>query len=123
MDTETYGTFDGERMVGDDGKIYPVPANYASKSKLVEGDKLAMRTADGRILFKQIEKCARREAVGTFRFDEAGNPVVVVGDVPFDVLTSSATYFGLQDGDEVVVTVPAAGGRWASIDGVIDEVH
>ena len=32
------GTFDGQIMIGIDGKQYPVPANYASKSKLVEGD-------------------------------------------------------------------------------------
>ena len=32
------GIFDGQIMIGPDGKNYPVPANYASKSKLVEGD-------------------------------------------------------------------------------------
>ena len=32
------GVFDGQNMVGSDGKTYPVPANYASKSKLVQGD-------------------------------------------------------------------------------------
>ena len=31
------GVFDGQNMVGSDGKIYSVPPNYASKSKLVEG--------------------------------------------------------------------------------------
>ncbi|MFZ1243390.1 MAG: hypothetical protein WAQ22_04605, partial [Candidatus Saccharimonas sp.] len=29
------GVFDGQVMIGPDGKNYPVPANYASKSKLV----------------------------------------------------------------------------------------
>ena len=32
------GVFDGQMMMGPDGKNYPIPANYASKSKLVEGD-------------------------------------------------------------------------------------
>ena len=32
------GVFDGQTMIGPDGKSYPVPANYASKSKLIEGD-------------------------------------------------------------------------------------
>src|SRR5690606_16926125 len=36
------GVFDGENMVDDAGKKYPVPANYASKSKLVEGDMLKL---------------------------------------------------------------------------------
>ena len=30
------GIFDGQMMLGPDGKNYPIPANYASKSKLVE---------------------------------------------------------------------------------------
>ena len=29
-------------MIGPDGKNYPVPANYASKSKLIEGDILKL---------------------------------------------------------------------------------
>jgi hypothetical protein len=36
------GVFDGQNMVGPDNKQYPVPANYASKSKLVEGDVLKL---------------------------------------------------------------------------------
>ena len=38
------GVFDGQVMLGPDGKNYPVPTNYASKSKLVEGD--IMKTDD-----------------------------------------------------------------------------
>jgi hypothetical protein len=30
------GVFDGQNMVGSDGKTYPVPANYASKSSNIE---------------------------------------------------------------------------------------
>ena len=40
------GVFDGQKFVGPDGKEYPVPANYASKSKLVEGDILKLTIAD-----------------------------------------------------------------------------
>ena len=40
------GIFDGQKMAGPDGKEYPVPANYASKSKLVEGDILKLTIAD-----------------------------------------------------------------------------
>ena len=49
------GVFDGQNMVGSDGKTYPVPANYASKSKLVQGDILKLTIAeDGAFLYKQI---------------------------------------------------------------------
>ena len=40
------GVFDGQTMLGPDGKNYPIPANYASKSKLVEGDILKLTIAD-----------------------------------------------------------------------------
>src|SRR3989344_9662515 len=40
------GVFDGQNMIGPDGKTYPVPANYASKSKLVQGDILKLTIAD-----------------------------------------------------------------------------
>ena len=49
------GVFDGQVMIGPDGKNYPVPANYASKSKLVEGDMLKLTiTDDGGFIYKQI---------------------------------------------------------------------
>ncbi len=34
------GTFNGQNMVADDGKIYPIQANYASKSRLIQGDRM-----------------------------------------------------------------------------------
>ena len=48
------GVFDGQNMVGSDGKTYPVPANYASKSKLVQGDILKLTIGDdGAFLYKR----------------------------------------------------------------------
>src|SRR6476659_6980810 len=59
------GVFDGQNMVGSDGKIYPVPANYASKSKLVQGDILKLTIADdGAFMYKQIGPIPRRQVVG-----------------------------------------------------------
>ncbi|MEK7102138.1 MAG: hypothetical protein AAB912_00730, partial [Patescibacteria group bacterium] len=56
----TDGVFDGKHMITDDGIVHPVPENYASKSKLVEGDMLQMVfSADGRQYFKQISRVAR----------------------------------------------------------------
>ena len=42
-------------MLSPDGKNYPIPANYASKSKLVEGDLMKLTIAeDGSFIYKQI---------------------------------------------------------------------
>ena len=60
------GVFDGQTMHDADGKAYPVPANYASKSKLVEGDILKLTIADdGSFIYKQIGPVARRQVIGT----------------------------------------------------------
>src|SRR5579884_786339 len=60
------GVFDGQNMVGSDGKTYPVPANYASKSKLVQGDILKLTIADdGSFMYKQIGPIPRKQVVGT----------------------------------------------------------
>ena len=54
-ETIVEGVFDGQNMIGHNSKIYPVQANYASKSHLVEGDVLKLTIVDGgRFLFKQI---------------------------------------------------------------------
>ena len=60
------GVFDGQVMIGPDGKSYPVPANYASKSKLVEGDILKLTIAnDGGFIYKQIGPIPRKQIIGT----------------------------------------------------------
>jgi hypothetical protein len=60
------GLFDGQKMIGPDGKEYPVPANYASKSKLVEGDILKLTiTDDGGFVYKQIGPTERKQIIGT----------------------------------------------------------
>src|SRR5262245_32822941 len=64
------GVFDGQNMMGSDGKTYPVPANYASKSKLVQGDILKLTIAeDGVFLYKQIGPIPRKQVVGTLKLE------------------------------------------------------
>ena len=64
------GVFDGQNMVGSDGKTYPVPANYASKSKLVQGDILKLTIAeDGAFLYKQIGPIPRKQVVGLLKLE------------------------------------------------------
>src|SRR3989344_7159857 len=96
------GTFDGQIMLGTDGKQYPVPANYASKSKLVEGDMLKLTiTTDGAFLYKQIGPIERRHAIAVVTQDENGNYYVLADGKPYRVLLASITYFKAAPGDEV----------------------
>lgn len=48
------GTFTGEKMAGDDGKEYAVPPNYASKSKIVPGDRMKLTvTKSGSFIYSK----------------------------------------------------------------------
>ena len=59
------GIFNGEKMIGPDGQLYDVPVNYASKSKLVEGDMLKLIiTERGTFVYKQIQPVERVRLVG-----------------------------------------------------------
>lgn len=54
------GVFTGEEMLGVDENKYPVPVNYASKSKLVQGDKMKLTIdGSGKMLYKQIKQIDR----------------------------------------------------------------
>lgn len=120
------GTFDGQIMLGTDGKQYPVPANYASKSKLVEGDMLKLTiTTDGTFLYKQIGPIERRHAIGFVTQDEGGNYYVVANGKPFRVLLASITYFKATPGDEVAVMLPRdLEASWAAIENILQKgVH
>lgn len=120
------GTFDGQIMIGSDGKQYPVPANYASKSKLVEGDMLKLTiTNNGTFLYKQIGPIERRHTLGIITQDEAGNYYVLASGKPYRVLLASITYFKASPGDEVAAVLPKSlDASWAAIENVTQKgVH
>lgn len=115
------GVFDGEKMIGPDGKQYTVPSNYASKSKLVEGDIMKLTiTPNGTFLYKQIGPIERSRLVGELLKDDDGNFYAVVNNKKWRILTASVTYYRGEDGDEVVILVPKNGeSRWAAVENII----
>lgn len=116
------GLFDGQNMLGPDGKMYSVPANYASKSKLVEGDRLKLTiTNDGAFIYKQIGPIDRQRLIGILAKDETTNEFrVLAGEKSYRVLLASVTYFKGEPGDEVVILVPKnKSSRWAAVENVI----
>lgn len=118
------GAFDGQNMTGPDGKQYSVPANYASKSKLVEGDILKLTiTRDGSFIYKQIGPVDRLRIIGQLVRDEVtGEYKVTAEGKSYKVLLASITYFKGEMGDEVVVLVPTVGEpRWAAVENIIKQ--
>lgn len=115
------GVFDGQNMVGSDGKTYPVPANYASKSKLVQGDILKLTIADdGSFMYKQIGPIPRKQIVGVL-IQENGHYYVDVNKKKYRVLLASVTYFKAKPGDQVSVNVPEddSHAEWAALEAAL----
>ena len=101
------GVFTGEDMLGVDENRYPVPVNYASKSKLVQGDKLKLTIeGNGKMLYKQILPIERETKVGLLT-REHGKYQVVVEDQTYDVLTAAVTHFKGNIGDKISIVIPA----------------
>lgn len=114
------GHFDGQNMVGPDGKTYPIPANYASKSKLVQGDTLKLTIGeDGSFIYKQIGPIERKKLIGTLSLKD-GQYYVEAKGVDYHVLFASVSYFKAQPGDQVTIVVPEVeASEWAAIEAVL----
>ena len=115
------GTFDGQVMLGTDSRQYPVPANYASKSKLVEGDMLKLTiTPDGSFIYKQIGPAERKRLIGIANQDMDGNYFIAAEGKAYKVLLASITYFKVEPGDEVTLVIPRdLDSDWGSIENVL----
>lgn len=116
------GVFDGERMIGKDNHQYAVPANYASKSKLVSGDLLKLTIhPDGSYKYKQIQKVESKNIMGTLTYDGGKYKVLANGKL-YNVLLASVTYFKGEVGDKVSIIVPEHQETdWATVDVIIPQ--
>lgn len=116
------GIFDGQKMIGENGQIFVVPANYASKSKLVSGDGLKLIiTQSGNFIFKQIGPVERERLIGELAIDPLTRQFVVkVNGRDWKVLTASVTYFKGEAGDEAVILTPKVGSTsWAAVENIV----
>lgn len=100
------GIFTGKDMLGADKNIYPVPANYASKSKIVEGSKLKVTIkADGSYQYKIIEEIPFDTSTGTLIKD--GDQFMIISQWGiYQVLPASVTYLQARVGDRISIRIP-----------------
>ena len=100
------GVFTGEQMLGSDQNTYPVPVNYASKSKLVQWDKLKLTIeANGRMLYKQISPIERDTKLWLLTSDN-GKFQVIADGVTYNVLTAAVTHFKAEIWDSITIVLP-----------------
>lgn len=114
------GVFDGQNMIDPEGQSYPVPANYASKSKLVEGDGMKLTITDeGKFIYKQISPIERKTLVGVL-IQEDGQYKVLADGKAYRVLLASVTFYRAEVGDQVTILLPDnMEASWGAIDAVI----
>ncbi len=98
--------FTWEEMLWADGNKYPVPANYSSKSKLVQWDKLKVTiTPNGKMLYKQIAPINRSFITGLVVKEKEKFQVVAEWKT-YDLLTAAVTHFKASIWDTVTVIIP-----------------
>ncbi|MFA5843044.1 MAG: hypothetical protein WC882_05275 [Candidatus Gracilibacteria bacterium] len=114
------GIFDGQNMIGPNEKIYTVAVNYASKSKLIPGDRLKLTIqGNGSFLYKQIGPIERKHVKGVLSLENGEYHVLAEGK-SYKVLLASVTYFKASIGDELTFIIPAQGdSEWGAIENVI----
>jgi len=119
--SEIYGEFDGKDMKTIDGEKYPVPPNYASKSRLLEGDGLKLYVQDnGDFLYKLVNPIHRRRIIVNIEKDKSGSLILLCDGKEFRVSRATETFFKLKDGDKVMAIIPKFGETGgASIEGII----
>ncbi len=116
------GIFDGREMVGPEGEKHPVPENYASKSKIVAGDRLKLTiTREGRFVYKQIGPVERETIRGTLQYNSDEDQYSVLSEgKSYNVLAAPINYFKVKIGDEVSVIVPKSrDANWAAVETVM----
>jgi hypothetical protein len=114
------GVFDGQNMVDSLGQAYPIPANYASKSKLVEGDGMKLSiTEEGKFIYKQIAPVERRTIIGVL-IQEDGQYKVLAEGKAYRILLASITFYRAEVGDQVTILIPKSeNANWGAIEAVI----
>ena len=101
------GKFDGTFMQWDDGKMYPVPMNYASKTKLIPGDMLKLRIMeDGKLIYKVTGPAPRKFLKAKLTKTEEGKFIALTEENKTYALNQAAvTFFKWTIGNEITIIV------------------
>jgi len=114
------GKYNGMFMVTEAGKKYPVPDNYAAKTKLVYGDKLKMVEGPEGRRFKHISKVPRTEEEAVLTMKD-GRLVAVASEGSYRLLQTAVRHHNGKEGDKVKILLPRDDRRapFAAVVGVV----
>lgn len=116
--------FDGVFMQGSDTKMYPVPMNYASKTKLIPGDMLKLRIMeDGKLIYKVIAPAPRKFLRAKLTKTEEWKFIALTEDSKTYALNQAAVSFFKGDvGNDISIIINAdEESSFAAIEAVISK--
>ena len=102
------GVYDGLYMLGSDEKKYPVPLNYASKSKLISWDILKLTILPNwKLMYKLIQPAPRTYIKATL--SQTWNDYLAIWDnwKTYKLNPAAVTYFDLKVWDEMSIIINA----------------
>jgi len=107
------GVFDGQNMVGEDGTIHPVPENYVSKSRLLEGDLLQL-VGDR---YRQVSRVPRKLIEGKLKENREEYGVAVTSDGNlYQIAPAAIRFFRASVGNTLILEIPEENGAiWAAV--------
>lgn len=103
------GTFDWYFMVGSDQKKYPVPLNYASKTKLVPWDSLKLKILkDGKFIYKLTRPVERQHVRAILSLSDDNKYTAITDDgKPYFLNQAAVTFFKGKPWDELYIVINA----------------
>ncbi len=114
--------YDGYFMVWSDDKKYPVPLNYASKTKLIPGDALKLRIKEnGQLIYKLIWPAKRKHIKATLSKDDTNKPIAITDDgETYKLNPAAVSYYKWEPWDEASIIINADGvGDYGAMEAVI----
>ena len=98
--------FTWEEMLWSNWERYPIPANYCSKSKMVQWDKLKVTISpNGKMMYKQIAPIEREFKKWLLTEDKGKYQVIVDWEI-YNLLTAAVTHFWGKIWDSITIIVP-----------------
>lgn len=119
---EVLGIYDWYTFVGQDNEKYPIPLNYASKSKLIPGDTLKLTIMDdGELRYKLIKPASRKKTKAILNKDIHGRYIAITKDKKTYFLNFAAvSFFKWRPWDNMTVIInPDMDIQFAAIEFII----
>ncbi len=117
--------FDGVVLIDKDWKKYPVPTNYASKSKLISWDEMKLNIMkNGKMIFKLIKKVERHTIQAILSKDSTSDKDIAIYKNKYIFILNHAavSYHKWKPGDKVLITVnKSKPWKFAALDTIMQE--